>query len=400
MTITLWTPMFSFLIFVLFYAIGDWISNLTKSKVSGMLIAMLLYLIGFQTGLIPASSINDTGVPAIASNFAIMMILVGMGTMLHFNEMIAQWKTVVVALVALLGLAACSFTVSTWLFGREWALCASAPISGGVIAGQMTAEAANAAGRPDLAGFAMLVIGCQGFVGIPICNFFVRKYCHGVLAGKIQMKEPAEVKEGGKRKLLSFAPKWMSGDNTIFAKMAFVGWIGWLISQVCSGVPYLRNVTNANIMYLIVGIIFCLLGFLPENATVKSHSNGFLMLAVLAVIPGNLGSLSLEDLVNMIVPLAGTLLVGAVFICLFGVAAGYFLHVHWTIAIAISICCTIGYPGTQIVVDEVVRSLDCDEETREKIYGNVLTQIVVSGFTSVTVASVAFASIVCPMIFG
>ena len=71
-----------------------------------MLIAMLLYLIGFQTGLIPASSINDTGVPAIASNFAIMMLLVGMGTMLHLNEMIAQWKTVVVALVALLGLAA------------------------------------------------------------------------------------------------------------------------------------------------------------------------------------------------------------------------------------------------------------------------------------------------------
>ena len=60
MNITLWTPMFSFLIFVLFYAIGDWISNLTKSKVSGMLVAMLLYLIGFQTGLIPATSINDT----------------------------------------------------------------------------------------------------------------------------------------------------------------------------------------------------------------------------------------------------------------------------------------------------------------------------------------------------
>ena len=72
-----------------------------------------------------------------------MMLLVGMGTMIHLKEMIAQWKTVVVALVALLGLAACSFTVSTWLFGREWALCASTPISGGVIAGQMTAEAAN-----------------------------------------------------------------------------------------------------------------------------------------------------------------------------------------------------------------------------------------------------------------
>ena len=83
-------------------AIGDWISNLTKSKISGMLIAMLLYLIGFQTGIIPANSINDTGIPAIASNFAIMMLLVGMGTMIHLKEMIAQWKTVVVALFALL----------------------------------------------------------------------------------------------------------------------------------------------------------------------------------------------------------------------------------------------------------------------------------------------------------
>ena len=38
----LWTPLFSFVIFILFFAIGDWISNLTDSKVSGLLIAMLL----------------------------------------------------------------------------------------------------------------------------------------------------------------------------------------------------------------------------------------------------------------------------------------------------------------------------------------------------------------------
>ena len=396
---TLWTPLFSFLIFALFFAVGDWVSNLTKSKVSGLLIAMLLYLVGFQSGIIPSTSLSDTGIPAIASNFAIMLLLVGMGTMIHINELISQWKTVIVALVALVGLAICSFTVSSWLFGREWALCASAPISGGIIAGQMTAEAANAAGRPDLAGFAMLIIGCQGFVGIPICNFFTRKYCQGVLAGKIQMRAAAEVKETGKRKPLSFMPKWMAGDNTIFLKMALVGWLGYLVSRVFANVKYVKDLTNVNIMYLVMGIIFCILGFLPENAHVKSHSNGFLMLAVLSVIPGSLATLSLEDLVNMIVPLVGTLLVGAIFICLFGAIAGKLLGVHWTIAFAIAICCTIGYPGTQIVVDEVTRSLDCDEETRARIYENVMPQIIVSGFTSVTVASVIFAGIICPKIF-
>lgn len=396
---TLWTPLFSFLIFVLFFAIGDWVANLTKSKISGLLIAMLLYLVGFQSGIIPATSLSDTGIPAIASNFAIMLLLVGMGTMIHVNELISQWKTVLIALFALLGLGLCSFFVSAPLFGREWALCASAPISGGIIAGQMTAEAANAAGRSDLAGFAMLIIGCQGFVGIPICNFFVRKYCQGVLAGKIQMKAAAEVKETGKRKPLEFMPKWMAGDNTIFLKMALVGWLGYLVSRVFSGINIIKDITNVNIMYLVMGIIFCLLGFLPANAHVKSHANGFLMLAVLSIMPGSLATLSLEDLINMIYPLVGTLLVGAVFICLFGAIMGLVLRVHWTIAIAIAICCTIGYPSTQIIVDEVTRSLDCDEETRAKVYENVMPQILVSGFTSVTVASVIFAGIVCPKIF-
>ena len=242
----------------------------------------------------------------------------------------------------------------------------------------------------------MLVIGCQGFVGIPICNFFVRKYCNGIIAGTIQMGETVEVQEESKkRRLLDF--KWMAGDNTIIAKMAIVGWLGYLVSFACAGIPVLSNLTNANIMYLVMGIIFCVLGFLPANAHVKAHMNGFLLLAVLSVVPGSLATLSLEDLLRMIFPLVGTLIVGAAFVCLFGAIAGKVLHVHWTFAIAI--CCTIGYPGTQIIVDEVVRSLHCDEPTRVKIYEHVLPQILVSGFTSVTVASVFFAGLICPLIF-
>ena len=195
-------------------------------------------------------------------NERILILDGGMGTMIHIKQLMAQWKTVVVALVGLVGLALCSFTISSWLFGREWALCASAPISGGIIAGQMTSQAALDAGRADLAAFAMLVIGCQGFVGIPICNFFVRKYCNGILAGSIQMGEAVVVKEDSqKKKLFDFG--WMSGDNTIMFKMAIVGWLGYLVSWVCSGVPILSNLTNANIMYLWVLFSACWDSFRP-----------------------------------------------------------------------------------------------------------------------------------------
>lgn len=395
----LWTPIFSFLVFVLFFAIGDWVSNLTKSRVSGLLVAMILYLVGFQTGIIPADSIASTGIPAVASNFAIMLLLVGMGTMLDLKSLAAQWKTVVIALAGLVGLAACSFTVSSWLFGRDWSLCASAPISGGIIAGQITAEAANAAGRGDLAGFAMLVIGVQGFVGIPVCGFFLRKYCAGLISGKFEMMKPKEVSDTPKKKLLDFNPKWMGGDNTVIARMALVGFLAFVISNACADIDYVKYVTNANVLYLIVGIVFCVLGFLPENAHMKAHVSGFLMLCVMSVVPGNLAKISLPDLKRMVVPLVGTLVVGSIFVCLFGAVVGKLLKVHWTMAFAIAICCTIGYPSTQLVVDEVTRNLDCDEATRTRIYDSVMPPIIVSGFTSVTIASVVFASIISKIIF-
>ena len=389
----MWTPLFSFMVFVVFMSIGDWISNLTKSRVSGLLIAMIFYLVGFQTGVIPADTIASTGLTTIAGGFAIALLLVSMGTMIELPTLFAQWKTVAIALFALVGLAIASFTVSSWIVGREWALCASAPISGGIIAGQMTSAAAQEAGRNDLAAFAMLIIGCQGFVGMPICSNMLRLYCNAILEGKIEMQDLSGGAVEDKPKLIKGFPKFMAGDNTVFARIAIVAFIGYLLSSATHGI------INVNVMYLIVGIIAYAIGFLPKNSHVQAHANGFLMLCVMCICFGSLATISMDDLKAMFLPLIVTLLVGAVFIMVFGSVMGKILKVDWRLAAAIAICCTIGYPGTQIITEEVCRSLDCDEETRAKIHDHVLPPIVVSGFTTVTIASVFFAGFIIPMIF-
>ncbi len=381
------------MVFVVFMSIGDWISNLTKSRVSGLLIAMIFYLVGFQTGVIPADTIASTGLTTIAGGFAIALLLVSMGTMIELPTLFAQWKTVAIALFALVGLAIASFTVSSWIVGREWALCASAPISGGIIAGQMTSAAAQEAGRNDLAAFAMLIIGCQGFVGMPICSNMLRLYCNAILEGKIEMQDLSGGAVEDKPKLIKGFPKFMAGDNTVFARIAIVAFIGYLLSSATHGI------INVNVMYLIVGIIAYAIGFLPKNSHVQAHANGFLMLCVMCICFGSLATISMDDLKAMFLPLIVTLLVGAVFIMVFGSVMGKILKVDWRLAAAIAICCTIGYPGTQIITEEVCRSLDCDEETRAKIHDHVLPPIVVSGFTTVTIASVFFAGFIIPMIF-
>ena len=185
----------------------------------------------------------------------------------------------------------------------------------------------------------------------------------------------------------------MAGDNTVFARIAIVAFIGYLLSSATHGI------INVNVMYLIVGIIAYAIGFLPKNSHVQAHANGFLMLCVMCICFGSLATISMDDLKAMFLPLIVTLLVGAVFIMVFGSVMGKLLKVDWRLAAAIAICCTIGYPGTQIITEEVCRSLDCDEETRAKIHDHVLPPIVVSGFTTVTIASVFFAGFIIPMIF-
>ena len=116
----MWTPLFSFMVFVIFLSMGDWVSNLTKSRISGLLIAMILYLVGFQTGIIPADTITSTGLTTVAGGYGIALLLVSMGTMIELPTLFAQWKTVAIALFALVGLALESFTISSMLVGREW----------------------------------------------------------------------------------------------------------------------------------------------------------------------------------------------------------------------------------------------------------------------------------------
>lgn len=390
----MWTPLFSFMVFVIFLSMGDWVSNLTKSRISGLLIAMILYLVGFQTGVIPADTITSTGLTTVAGAYGIALLLVSMGTMIELPTLFAQWKTVAIALFALVGLALESFTISPMLVGREWALCASAPISGGLIAGQMTAEAAANAGHPELAAFAILIIGCQGFIGLPICSNMLRLYCNAILEGKIEMQDLSGSAVEDKPKLIKNFPKFMAGDNTVFARIALVAWLGYLASTYLT-----KGIINVNVMYLIVGIIAYAIGFLPKNSHVAAHTNGFLMLCVMCICFGSLATISMDDLKAMFLPLIVTLLVGAVFIMIFGSIMGKILKVDWRLAAAIAICCTIGYPGTQIITEEVCRSLDCDEETRAKIHDHVLPPIIVSGFTTVTIASVFFAGFIIPMIF-
>lgn len=68
------------------------------------------------------------------------------------------------------------------------------------------------------------------------------------------------------------------------------------------------------------------------------------------------------------------------------------------LAIGISMCQLIGYPGTELIATEITNAVAQTEEERDAITARIQTAYVISGFTSVTILSVVIAGILANFI--
>lgn len=398
----LWTPLFGFVVFTLaFGLIGNFFVVKTKGIISACLVGCAIYLFGNLTGIIPGDSIANTGIPAMMGSFGLALMITNLGTMLDTKTFLREWKTVIISIAGLVGIAAIAFSVGSWIFSREYALCAASPISGGIIAAILTADAVNAAGRSDLATYAVLINSLQLFVGIPITSQCLKKETARLLQGGLNNSQTASVDtaEGRTKRKLIRLPAWMDSADLILFRVALVA----LIAQVASKLTILPGRTdallNVNIAYLIFGVLFTEIGFLRKESLQNAGSMGFLTICLVALLPGNFANATWEGVRACLLPMVGMLLLGGIGIAIFSIIAGKFLGYSVPMSIAIGCTALIGYPLTQILTEEVLSVLDIDEETKQKLNNALLPKMLVGGFTTVTIASVVFAGIVVPMIF-
>lgn len=401
---SLWTPLFSIMVFTLVFGmIGGLVSSKTKAIISAVIVGCMIYLIGYLTGIIPTNSPQDTGLTTMMSNFGIALMVTNLGTMINLKDLVKEWKTVVIAIIGLVGLAVVSFTIGSWIFGREYALSAASPISGGVIATILTTTAATEAGRPEIAAFATLICSLQLFAGLPIASKCLKIEANKMVNNKYGIeidkhKENKEKKEWN-LKIIPDWPKWCESTEIVIFKLSFVAVIASFISNLTILEESTQPILNSTILCLILGVIFTEIGFLDRNALQKANAYGLLLLGLIALLPGNFSSISFSSLLDMIIPIIGILIIGAAGISIFAIITGKILNYSVPMSVAIGVTALIGYPCTQIVTDEVVDALETNDEQKAAIKEYILPKMLVGGFTTVTIASVVFAGIIVPMIF-
>lgn len=392
-----WTPLVSFFVLIVIFSVGNEISLKTHSVVSLVLVSSVIHLICYWTGIIPLDSVANTGMPAMLASFGLALMVTNLGTMMDLNQLLAEWKTLVICFSALLGLALMCFTIGTWIFGREYALVASVPISGGNVATTIIAEACEEAGREDLAGYAALVTTLQFLVGMPVAAYFMKSEL-AIMQKKGRFLSEERLHEGEnplfyieRVVLWKNAPEWWTRPYPTLARLTFIAVLSQIISQA-TPIP-------AAICWLILGIIGCQIGFLEKNTLQTGGFYGFLMIIQLSNIPKLLSVVTFENFKAMLIPVFGMLFLGAGSLAVFGTIVGKLIKVTWRTAVSVSLCAMFGYPMTMLIAEDAVATMEGTEKEKIVARGYALPKMLVGGFATVTIASVAFASILSPLIF-
>lgn len=399
----MWSALFCFTVIAILIGISEFLSVKSRGYISTLVFASVLFLIGFWSGILPPTVISDSALPIMMSAFGVPLIITNLGTIISLEEIMAEWKTACIALLGLVGLALSCMTVGTMLFGREYALTAAPPISGGTIAALIVSDFANGAGRSDLAAFAILLLSCQGLLGMPIVTLCLKKEIarlqkNGQLlkpdGSKTSIKLPA-------MKLLPDMPKEHDTNTKVLARMGFVAVAAFFVATLTliPGSSPATYLLNPSIAYMLFGLIFTRINFLPKNSLKKSGAEGLIMFGMIATLPASYADLSPAKLLEMIGPILGLLIIGASGIALIAAIIGKFLGYSVPMSVAIGLTALIGYPGTQLLSEDAVSTMSGSDEEKKAALAFILPKMIVGGFVTVTIASVAFAGIIAPMIF-
>lgn len=370
-----------------FFSVGDIIASRTRALISMRFISSALILVCFWMGM-PKDLFNRTGLMSLAMTF-IPVLMVHMGTMIEGREMLAQYKTVLIALFTMIAASVACVLLGSPLIGFNYALTATGPISGGNVAMLIMSEAARARGLNDIMVFVTMLLLLQGFIGVPMASFCLRREARR-LKDRFAAGERAvcstNAKDGASsRKLIPEMSKKLRTPFILLGK-------SFLVAALAVGAAkMLHNVIHPFVLALVFGTVAYQIGFLEGKILDIAASSGLSMFIMLLPTYVNLSSATPAMVLKLIYPIAVSFAASVVGLIVSAYLVSRFTRTSFDMALAIGSCCLIGFPGTYIISDEVARNFGDTPEEKDFIQSHIMPQMLISGFTTVTIASVFLA---------
>ncbi len=393
-------PVVAFTIVMLVWTASDLISKKTKALVSMMLVASLIFLVGFATDIFPADLIASSGFLYLG-NAIIGLIIVHLGTMMSLDNLKSQWKTFVIgALTVVVGSVVILF-VSQLLFDRNVAIAGTSAVLGGTLSILMVQDVAAeiiAAGDTThgmmsgaiLAVFPLLILSLKNMVGFLLSSSIIKKEARRVKEeyrkGNITFEE-ANAGNEEKKEETSRLPEFLQTPYGTLFMLGFTVVISMKLSNLTGGR------VNTFVIALLMGIVLRHFNILKPSALSSTDSFGLLMTSIMVIAFGPLSDISPSELIDLIGPIA--FFIGTAILAIFAVSyvVGKRVGFSGPMSIAVGMTSFFGFPGTMVLTQEAARAVGETDEEIAVIEQNILPTMITAGFATVTITSVIVGGI-------
>lgn len=387
--------MFSSMFFYLFiclllFGIGDVLGVATKAKVSAVFVSLMLFLVGFMTGVLPPDIIKLAGLTDVGK-WSLIFVVFSMGTSLNIKQLIAEWRTVAVAVLSMIVLIVGSVVLIP-VIGYQETIVSIPIINGGIVATQIMTSAAMDKGFAMAAALGTVLYAVQKFFGTPVASYFGLRAAKEALAEfrrtGVNPYAPKEEVHGGAAPKETFFEKHKKfyGPFASLTIADFFSWLAFVIGKYTG--------LSATIWSLILGAVIGSTGLVPPKILDHAKSSGIFNVGVFAVIIPSLAKIKVSDL---LVLSFNTIMV---FIVVFAVLFLFFYILPlWKIlgnrnlAMGVAVMQLLGFPATYLVANEIAIATGETEEERQVVNDAIMPKYLVGGFATVTTFSVITAGI-------
>ena len=398
-------PVLAFVSVMAIWTVSDLVAKRTKSLLSSLFVASIIFLVGFLTDVFPHDMLTSSALLALGG-VVVGLIIVHLGTLISLDDFKKQWRTLLIGIATVLGIGLALLLAAVIFYGRapggypgvasarDFAIAGTGSLSGGTISVLIVQEAALGYGLTAVAIFPVLIAALQGLLGFPLTSVILRReaqrlkgeYRAGRLAPPVVVDAQAE---RGSR--LPAALQTTAGTLLVVGATVLVS-IG--VNNLTDGV------LNTFVVALLLGITLRATRVLKPSVLVGIDSLGLMMISIMILVFAPLAGVVPADVKALALPLLLAFAFGLVGIVLFAGVTGKLLGYTVPMSIGIGLTALYGFPGTMILSQEAARGAGETPEEVAAIEGDILPKMIVAGFATVTITSVVVTSIIAGRIGG
>lgn len=362
-------PVLAFVVVMAVWTVSDLVAKRTRSLVSSLLVASVIFLVGFLTDVFPDGMLASSALLGLGG-VVVGFIIVHLGTLISVEDFRKRWRTFVVGMVTVVGIGV-ALLVAMLIFGHrapagyegvasalDFVIAGTGAISGGTISVLIVQEAALGYGLTTLAIFPVLVVGLQGLVGFPLTSLILRREARRLKAAYRAGELPDAPVAGAGDAARSRLPAALQTTTGTLLVVGAVVLVSIALNDLTDGV------LNTFVVALLLGIALRAARILRPSALAGIDALGLMMVSILILVFAPLATVAPADVAALAFPLVLAFVFGLAGIALFASLAGRLLGYSAPMSVAIGLTSLYGFPGTLVLSQEAARGAG---ETPEEV---------------------------------